>query len=615
MARTLSIENAKCTVQQAFRDCFYAIPDYQRAYVWEEEQVLQLLEDIDEQFAADAAREYFIGTVLVSPNEDRERLFDVIDGQQRLTTFFLLLCALRHIFKGTPQRASIDGLISTSYDDLNGDTKTSLKLDPRYEHASEFMAILVETDGDPDRVRTRIKTSGIPVSGSIERLLDAYETSYDYLTSNYEDVAELKKYWGYLSNKVVFIQISSDVSSALKIFETINERGVGLNPMDLLKNLLFTKVDPKEFQKLKTAWEKITTPLEEGKKKPLRFLRYFLMANYPVKNEKGDSVIYEDRIYDWLTDKNNAKLCNYGDDPFGFVRKIAHNVRHYINFMKGLDNNGDKSFAMESLERLAGKAFSLHYVLLLSVASLPPPLFNHFVSQLESLLFHYIFTKTPTRDLERKFGAWAGELREIVALGEEAAQAAMIDAFVTERFQSDMNEKTEELSDALRRLALGSMQKYRIEYFLEKTTQYVDLAFRNEKGPASLAPYKNLEIEHILPDNPKSDLREAWKAENPDADYDAYKNRLGNLTLLEKAHNIVASNDFYEKKKAFYKESQVYLTKSLVELASVGQNTSVTRINEKLKTFPTWNAANINERHQLLVTLAREIWRTLPIAA
>ncbi|KAI3602821.1 hypothetical protein D8I24_3220 [Cupriavidus necator H850] len=46
----------------------------------------------------------------------------------------------------------------------------------------------------------------------------------------------------YLANNVVFIQISTDVSSALKIFETINERGVGLNPMDLLKNLLFTQV-------------------------------------------------------------------------------------------------------------------------------------------------------------------------------------------------------------------------------------------------------------------------------------------------------------------------------------------------------------------------------------
>ena len=610
MARTVSIGNFKYSVQQAFRECFYAIPDYQRAYVWEEEQVHQLLEDIDEQFGADAAREYFIGTVLVSPKDEQEGYYDVIDGQQRLTTFFLLLCALKHLFKGIPNE-----LISTSVVDNNGDTKVALKLDPRYEHASEFMAKLVEIDGDPDRVRAGINGSGIPVFGSMERLLSAYATIYRYLKDNYDDMTELKKYWGYLSNKVVFIQISADVSSALKIFETINERGVGLSPMDLLKNLLFTKVEPKEFQKLKAAWEKITTPLEKGKKKPLRFLRYFLMANYPVKNEKGESVIYEDRIYDWLTNKENAAQCGYAADPFGFVRKIARNVDHYIDFTRGLGNAGQQSFAMESLKRLAGEAFSLHYVLLLSAAPLPPHLFDHFVSQLESLLFYYIFTKTPTKDLERKFGAWAGELREIVALGDERVQAEKIDAFVKDRFQADMNAKGVELSDSLRRLALGSMQKYRIEYFLERLTQHVDLTFRNEKGPASLAPYKNLEIEHILPDNPKNDLRETWKAENPDADYDIYKNKLGNLTLFEKPHNIVASNGFYEKKKALYKESQIYLTKSLVELSSVGKNTVVTRINTKLEAFSTWNAASIDKRHALLMALAQDIWKTAPIAA
>lgn len=79
---------------------------------------------------------------------------------------------------------------------------------------------------------------------------------------------------------------------------------------------------------------------------------------------------------------------------------------------------------MESLKRLAGEWFSLHYVLLLSAAPLPPHLFDHFVSRLESLLFYYIFTKTPTKDLERKFSAWAGELREIMELRDEDAQAA-----------------------------------------------------------------------------------------------------------------------------------------------------------------------------------------------
>ena len=73
-----------------------------------------------------------------------------------------------------------------------------------------------------------------------------------HLDGNDPTLGELRQYWGYLANSVVFIQISADISSALKIFETINERGIGLNPMDLLKNFgLPRKSGREEFTRLK----------------------------------------------------------------------------------------------------------------------------------------------------------------------------------------------------------------------------------------------------------------------------------------------------------------------------------------------------------------------------
>ncbi len=290
------------------------------------------------------------------------------------------------------------------------------------KNASEVMRKPVEINNDPVVVRSGVQAAGIPSFGSLENLINAYATLYRYLQDNYDDAAKLKKYWLYLATNVVFIQISTDVSSALKIFETINERGVGLNSMDLLKNLLFTQVKPEEFSKLKDEWKKITNPLEKGKEKPLRFLRYFLMANYFIKNEKGESVIYEDKIYDWFIDKDNARLCDYAGKPFEFVRKVTRNVEHYINFTKGLGNDGNPNLAMDSLKRLAGGAFSLHYVLLLAAAPLPKPLFDHFVTQLESFLFYYIFTKTPTKDLEKSFSTWADELRDVAAISDASTQ-------------------------------------------------------------------------------------------------------------------------------------------------------------------------------------------------
>ena len=335
------IENHKFTIDEAFRECFYIIPDYQREYVWSEKEVTQLLEDINEQIDATSS-EYFIGTILVSPTTEKSH-FEVIDGQQRLTTFFLILCALRTLFAGEVQRETIAALISTSYTDLDGETQTSLKLDPRYENAGEVVSKIVAMNTDPQSVQADIRATGLPSFGSLENLLNAYSTIHRYLEDNYDDIKKLKKYWGHLAHNVVFIQISTDVSSALKIFETINERGVGLNPMDLLKNLLFTQVSPERFSQLKDEWKKVTKPLEKEKEKPLRFLRYFLMANYPIKNDRSDAIVREDEIYEWFSKKENAEAAGYQDDPFAFVRKLIRNVESYLCFGNGQGNGGKLS--------------------------------------------------------------------------------------------------------------------------------------------------------------------------------------------------------------------------------------------------------------------------------
>ena len=603
------IENHKYSIEEAFRECFYIVPDYQREYVWTDKEVHQLLEDIDEQIDAGTTREYFIGTVLVSPT-DQKNHYEVIDGQQRLTTFFLLLCALKHLFQGEPQRQTVSGLISTSYTDSDGETRTSLKLEPRYENAGEVVTKLVELDADPQTARAGIQSAGIASFGSLENLVSAYSTLYRYLKDNYEDAPKLKKYWGYLANNVVFIQISTDVSSALKIFETINERGVGLNPMDLLKNLLFTQVKQAQFTQLKDEWKKITKPLEKEKEKPLRFLRYFLMANYVIKNDRGDAVVREDEIYDWFVDKDNAALCDYANKPFEFVRKVIRNVEHYLAFSNGLGNDGKPSLAMDSLKRLAGGAFSLHYVLLLAAANFPKPLFDHFVAQLESFLFYYIFTKTPTKDLERSFSQWADELRAIAETTDPVEQKVNLNAFIADRFDTNMVRKSQELTDALKRFTLHSMQQYRTRYLLARLTQHVEMAFSGLKVLGSLEPFTNLEIEHILPNKPEDDLCGKWATENIGMAYDDYKNRLGNLTLLEKPINIVAGNDFYTAKQVEYSKSGNYLTRSLVALTDVGQNTSISRINAKLESFPAWNAKSIEKRHELLIVLIKDIWKT-----
>jgi len=606
------IENLKFTIEEAFRDCFYIVPDYQREYVWTDKEINKLLEDVDNEIDTLTNSEYFIGTILVSPTNQKNH-FDVIDGQQRLTTFFLMLCALRTLFKNEPQEAILNNLIKTTYTRGDGEVLSNLKLDPKYENADEILNAIVNINSDPETTKKAILSKGIKQFGSLENIMNAYNIVYRFIESNYKENGALKKYWGYLSNNVIFIQISTDVSSALKIFETINERGVGLNPMDLLKNLLFTNVTPDKFSKLKDEWKKITKPLEENREKPLRFLRYFLMANYKIDNSRKDSTVREDEIYDWFTTKHNITLCNYKSEPFVFVRKIITNVEHFVSLTEGKGNDGKDNVYMNNIRKLAGGALSLHYVLLLSAYNLPKDLFDFLLKQLEAFLFYFIITRTATKELERNFSNWADELRGIAEVKDYEEQKQRLNAFIIERFQKNVIAKQQEFADALKRYNFYSLQQYRTRYILAKLTQHVDMAFKGLKVPVSLDEYTVLEIEHILPNTPSEELLNDFKQKNQDKDYNEYKLKLGNLTLLEKPINIVAGRNFFTSKLNEYKKAKNYLTSSIAELVVVGDNTSINRVNEKLKRFNDWTADSIDERQQLLIKLSNDVWKVEPL--
>jgi hypothetical protein len=163
---------------------------------------------------------------------------------------------------------------------------------------------------------------------------------------------------------------------------------------------------------------------------------------------------------------------------------------------------------------------------------------------------------------------------------------------------------------ALRRYTFSSMQQYRTRYLLAKFTQFVDMAFKGIATPGPLREYFDLEIEHILPNNPEEALRQSFAQTSTGKDYEEYKIRLGNLTLLEKPINIIAGNDFFEKKKAEYVKSANYLTRSIVALSPVGKNTSISRINERLLSFDKWTAFDIDRRQEMLIGLAKEVWKT-----
>lgn len=227
-------------LEKCFKN-FYVVPDYQREYVWEERQVNQLLSDVFDEFDNNHNKEYFIGSTVVF--KDNNGSYELIDGQQRTTTLFLIICALKSVYKEWDlDTDTLDRMIKDKTVNALGDSIDKYKLELQYKDSSNILNIISSLSDRPENLK-----------GSAERLFNAYENIIAFLKQNFrKDKSEqLKKFFVYLYRKLKFIQIETpEINDALKIFETINERGIGLNPMDLLKNLIFRQVERNEFTKL-----------------------------------------------------------------------------------------------------------------------------------------------------------------------------------------------------------------------------------------------------------------------------------------------------------------------------------------------------------------------------
>lgn len=570
------------SISSAFKD-HYIVPDYQREYVWTNEQVEQLLSDLLEAYEEDSKKPYFLGTIVTY---DTGSQFELIDGQQRLTTFFLMLCAIKHLYSLQGEQTDlIENLIYSPTMDPNGNTIHSYHLQLQYEDAGNCLELIEKGQKRPDNL-----------TQSGERLFDAHKMIKDFFVEKFSDFAQLKKFVYFLLYVTSFIRIEThDITDALKIFETINQRGKGLDPMDLLKNMVFRQVDRSKFKELNMNWKEITRALESIDEKPLRFLRYFIMANYDTSKEK-DGVLREDQIYSWLS--NNNDQCRYEEKPFQFVEKMKHDVNLYVKYRRPQDNDAG-NMHLKNVTMLAGNSYKLHLMLLLAASSMDEEALSRFKEVVESVVYYTVINRITTNITERTFASWCGEIRQITSVES-------LEDFVSRAILPMVTSWKQDNQSNFMRLGLNSMQQYRIKFILGKITAYVDALRQGTSVVNDVAPYVQytVEIEHIMPQT-CYDKAQYGLTED---EYPVYLNRLGNLALLENSINKSIQNEGYAEKAKAYKQSKFYLTSALFELTDQGSDTAINRTNKILRAWKTWDKESIEDRQLLLYELSERIW-------
>lgn len=609
MSTSPKIESADLSIEQMYKD-FYVVPPYQREYVWSDVDVQAFADDIYNEFYGAkgeliADREYFIGSVVVCRTAHGP--YDLIDGQQRMTTIFLFLCAIRDALQalGEASSKSLEAMICDTRTGDDGNDVQDFRLLLQYEDSRDVLVRIAQ--GGPiaaSRDDTRSMTC----------IIEAYETLRNFLAAEFGDnVDEIKQFFVAFIRRVKLIRIvTPDLTHALKVFETVNDRGVGLTAMDLLKNLLFMRTTPTDYPKLQALWKELTSHLEVCKEKPLRFLRYYVMANYKdYRSASTGKPVREDELYEWFG--KHAAEIGIDAKPLMFAKDLVSAARDYGQFAAGRAPDGKTPIAgLNNIQHLSGKARQ-HFILMLASRHLPVDALVELARQVENLFFVFVIVREPTKNFETKFADWSESLRTARTLED-------VQGIIRSRIAPEVESKSRTFDFAMNELAATAVPKYRLKYVLAKLAQHVDqVAWQGAQSVQQLDHYLDgkLEIEHVFPQKPE---QAAWTDFDDPETAARCVQRLGNLTLLEKPLNAAVCNAGFDKKLAAYRDSKIMLTRAIGNPEVFGKNTSLQRAIDMVSAapagnassahgeMPVWTSETIETRQASMAKLAREVW-------
>ena len=544
----------------------YRIPRFQRDYSWTEEEWEDLWADILGTIQEGGEPAHYMG-YLVLQSQD-EKSFDVIDGQQRLTTLTLIvLAALKSLKRLVEEKSNSENnqqrmeQIRQTYigylDPVTLVSRTKLALNRNNDNY--FQTYLVPLGHLPQR---GFRASEHSLRKAFE-WFDKRVREYAKKANGDEGVA-LASLVETMSDRLFFTVINvTDELNAYKVFETLNARGVRLSSTDLLKNYLFSVLHrdnehPNEMKALEDRWEAMVSRL--GSESFPDFLRTHWISRR--------TFVRQSELFKTI----RAKVSNR-EAVFELLRDMEEDMDTYL----ALTNPEAASWPPD----LKGFAQNLR---MFSVRQ-PFPLLmaahrKFSASDFESLLrccvtisFRYnVIGSLPTNEQERAYHSVAQKLSSGAVASMAAALEALKSVYPSDDvFRAAFSEKI------IRTTHSRNLRIVRyILCALEKQANGQEYDFESD----------SFNVEHVLPQNPAS----GWAAfSNEEAEAMAY--RLGNMTLLNQSQNRALGNAEFTIKKPVLAASNFVLTKKLAE-----ENAD-------------WTPERIAARQKAMAKVSTGIWR------
>ena len=509
------------------RKADYIIPDYQRPYAWDEDSCQTLWDDIfsfaipdNDATKFDSNDEYFLGSIVTFENDKKQQ--EVIDGQQRLTTFMLLLRAFYDRFTKMQDQGSKDfseRIASCIWktDEMGKPDKDHLKIDS-----------VVATDKDKEEFLSILRT-GIVTDSQTSRYANNFRfflKKVDEFINSFPTFA--KNLPARILNNCILMPIEAESQdTALRIFSTLNDRGLPLSDSDIFKAQFYqyykqkSEDDRDEFikdwKKLEETCEKIFHPITGTPMDDL-FTRYMYFIRAKRDNNKSSTTESLRRFYE--RDKYSVLKQ---DDTF-------ENLKDLAQFWEDITDQNRERFSEEVLKKL----FILNYA--------PNSMWNYFIS------VYYLANRTEDGKLDDEdFKMFLD--RTIAFIWGYAIIHPGVNALRTPIFAEmlnivNLNEVTFSDFKFDKEQTRSAILIYDFKNGRPITKSMLALRMMLNKEQSYPKLSQQFDIEHIYPR--KRQENEKGLSNNRQIDL------LGNKSLLEKRVNIRASDYRFEDKIKYY---------------------------------------------------------------
>lgn len=570
------IDCSKIFIKDLFgTEWWFRIPEYQRPYVWEKDQVHELLDDIMTACINNKESQYFLGSLVIQSNKKNENGIeftesDLLDGQQRITTLFILAAVIRDIVISNKidDTHLIDSCNKSIYQAENkfDDVPERMRIvfDIR-ENVKEFIDEFIKPDGGTLKINelNRIIQNSDGAT-SVHNMAKAILTMHEYFSDKVNAVTD---FFLFLRTKVLMIYVATEkLDDAFQLFTVMNNRGVKLRNSDILKaqNLRELETDV-ERKKWAEKWETIESYFGENFDNFLSHIRTIIVKRRATVNLLKE---YEEKIYAPVefdrttkTTRELPPLLKKGQETFECIERF---YKIYLKlFDESINLSGDYEFY--NYISLMRKGYEADYWV--------APLMAYYNKFNEYRLLEFV------KALDKKFSTdW------------------IVGEMVTKRVDN-INAILQDIDKINNADEVFEMESLNIDYdnlkavlnldlYGRKYTKYIllklDMIYHGHTDKFSISDV--VSVEHILPQNPLAESK--WCMDFSEQQRKEWTNKLGNLVLISRRKNASQGNLEYSEKKSKYFHNNIELFSNSVR---VYQN------------YATWTLSDLRGNHEIVL--------------